>query len=230
MQQLPTIPQTPQNVPGLSPSPSMPNDPQGPTVGAPKNKGEGWKSVLSTLAILIAAPLVALGLTTFVFQSYEVDGPSMMTTLSDHDRLIVLKAPRTLASITHKDYVPKRGNIIIFKQSGLQQYGDPSAEKQLIKRVIGVPGDHVVVKDGKITIYNAEHPDGFNPDEGSKWQNAIITTPGNVDVVIKEGEVFACGDNRTNSYDSRMLGPISAEHIVGKLVLRVFPLSQADTF
>src|SRR5882762_2580960 len=68
---------------------------------------EGLKSILSTIAILIIAPLIALTLTAFVFQSYEVDGPSMETTLQNHDRLIVVKVPRTFARITHHSYIPK---------------------------------------------------------------------------------------------------------------------------
>src|SRR6266702_4799807 len=76
-----------------------------------QKKSDGWKSALSTIFILIAAPLVALALTAFVFQSYEVDGPSMQSTLQNHDRLIVLKVPRTIARITGHDFIPNRGDV-----------------------------------------------------------------------------------------------------------------------
>src|SRR4051812_44764400 len=77
---------------------------------------EGLKSVLSTIAILIIAPLIALMLTTFVFQSYEVDCPSMETTLQNHDKLIVIKFPKTWVSLTGHTYIPNRSDIIVFTQ------------------------------------------------------------------------------------------------------------------
>lgn len=191
---------------------------------------EGAKSILSTLAILIAAPIVALLLTAFVFQSYEVDGPSMETTLENHDRLLVLKLPRTVAKIAHKDYIPHRGDIIIFSTTAVQDGTGDGGEKQLIKRVIGLPGDRVVVQDGHITLYNKEHPGGFDPDKTGSWGNVITTTTGNVDVTVNKGEVFVCGDNRPNSLDSRIIGTIPAKDIVGKLVFRIYPLHDAQVF
>lgn len=224
MQQLPTIPQPGQNLDAPSTVPGTT-----PTV-PPKKNHEGLRSVLSTIFILLAAPLIALALTAYVFQSYEVDGPSMETTLENHDRLIVAKAPRTLARLTGHPYIPHRGDIIIFVKRGLQEYGDSQSEKQLVKRVIGLPGDRVVVADGKLTIFNAEHPNGYSPDATGAWANAIVTTNGNVDLTVKPDEVFVCGDNRTNSLDSRFFGPVPANDIVGKLELRVFPLGQAKKF
>lgn len=196
-----------------------------------KSRGhDGWKSALSTISILIAAPLIALGLTAFVFQSYEVDGPSMETTLHNKDRLIVLKVPRTWANITNSDYIPNRGDIIIFVERGSGSTYGGSFERQLIKRVIGLPGDRVVVKDGSVTIYNDEFPQGFNPDENSSWSDVIKTTSGDIDLTVDEGNVFVCGDNRGNSRDSRFFGEVSADDIVGKLVLRVFPMNKIETF
>jgi signal peptidase I len=191
---------------------------------------EGLKSALSTLLILIAAPLVAYLIVTFVFQSYEVDGPSMETTLHNHDRLIVLKAPRTLARIEGKSYIPARGSIIVFKQKlGLTVNG--TDERQLIKRVIGLPGDRVVVKDDVITIYNKEHPDGYNPDANQSWSDVVTKTGGGpIDRVIGDDEVFVCGDNRANSLDSRVFGPIKVDTIVGKLSLRILPANTAKHF
>jgi signal peptidase I len=73
-----------------------PSQPYIPPGVPPKNtKGNGLQDVLSTIAIIIAAPILALLLTAFVFQAYEVDGESMESTLDNHDRLIVLKVPRT---------------------------------------------------------------------------------------------------------------------------------------
>lgn len=219
MQQFSSIPVTP-------PSASEPEQP----IKTSETSSHGWQSVLSTIAILIAAPVVALLLTTFVFQSYEVDGPSMETTLQDNDRLIVWKVPRTIARFTKHAYVPHRDDVVIFVKHGLYEEGS-TEEKQLIKRVIGLPGDRVVVQDGNVTVYNTEHPDGYNPDANHDFSENIASfSPGNVDVIVPEGFVFVCGDNRTNSLDSRSFGAISANDIVGKLTIRIFPISNFKSF
>lgn len=204
------------------------SEPQTPvTASKPPNK---WGGTFSTIAILIAAPLVALTLTAFIFQSYEVDGPSMETSLQNRDRLIVWKVPRTIARITNHAYIPERSDVIVFVKHGVYESGS-SREKQLIKRVIGLPGDRVVVSEGKITIYNKEHPDGYNPDLNQEFsQNIASVTTGNVDIVVGEGEVFVCGDNRTNSLDSRAFGTVSADDIVGKLTFRIFPINSFESF
>lgn len=206
--------------------PAMANSQYGNT--PERSNKDNWKSILSTVAVLIAAPLLAITLIAFVFQSYEVDGPSMETTLQDNDRLIVVKTGKTWAELTGKDFIPKRGEIVIFNKSGFE--GVSSNKRQLIKRVIGLPGDRVVVKDQKVTIYNDENPDGFNPDKGTDYVSDIAFTSGNVDLVVPEGEVFVAGDNRTNSLDSRSFGTVKAEDLVGTLTLRIFPLNKISTY
>ncbi|HSX46924.1 MAG TPA: signal peptidase I [Patescibacteria group bacterium] len=214
--------------------PSIPagaNDATGQPLAVTSNKpSNGWRSALSTLAIIIAAPAVALLLTAFVFQSYEVDGPSMETTLQNRDRLIVWKVPRTVARVTGHDYTPRRDDVIIFVKHGLLE-PNSTEEKQLIKRVIGLPGEHVVVHDGHITIYNKDNPQGFNPDINHDFSaNIASISPGDVDLVVPPGQVFVCGDNRTNSLDSRSFGPIPTHDIVGKLTIRIFPVSNFKSF
>jgi signal peptidase I len=218
MQQSSSIPVAPE---GASDQPFLINTP---------NSSGGWRSVLSTIGILIAAPIVALLLTAFVFQSYEVEGPSMETTLQNRDRLIVWKVPRTLARITNNAYVPHRADVVIFVKHDLYEAGG-TREKQLIKRIVGLPGDRVVIKEGQITIYNNQHLLGYNPDLNHDFsQNISSFTTGNVDLIVPDGQVFVCGDNRTNSLDSRTFGTISVDDIVGKLSVRIFPVSNFKSF
>ena len=191
--------------------------------------GGGWRSLAGTIALFLLAPLIALSITAFFFQSYQVDGESMEKTLQNDDRLIIDKIPRTWARITNHDYIPKRGDIIVFNQLGLLD-SNGQEEKQLIKRVIGLPGERVVVADGSITIYNKARPDGFNPDISGGYSINVIPTSGNVDLTVPEGAVFVCGDNRSNSTDSRIFGPVDADNIVGKLKLRVFPIANAQAY
>jgi signal peptidase I len=180
-----------------------------------------WREVLSTVGILFTALLVALFIITFVFRSYQVDGPSMENTLHNADKLIIWKVPRTWARITGHAYIPDRGNIIVFTESGLSRFGQQNS-KQLIKRVIGLPGDRVVVANNVVMIYNKAHPNGFDPD--------IPETTGNVNLVLGKNQLFVEGDNRPDSLDSRDFGPINANQIIGKLIIRVFPIGKAEIF
>lgn len=209
--------------------PTQPTPKTPPIHGSSSPQKEGIKSIVSTIGLLLLAPLIAIFLTMFVIQSYQVDGPSMQTTLSNNDRLIVVKVQRTWARITGHDFIPNRGDVVIFNHAdGAALEG--VASKQLIKRVIGLPGERVVVKDGTITVYNQEHPEGFSPDKTMEYGSVIKETPGDVDLVVPEDEVFVSGDNRTNSLDSRYFGTVPASDIVGKLGLRVFPFGDTKVF
>lgn len=196
---------------------------------ADSRRKEGLRSTISTVAVLLTAPLIAVFLTVFVFQSYQVDGQSMESTLSHNDRLIVWKLPKTWSKITGHNYIPKRGDVVVFVEPGLAKFGqDP--EKQLIKRVVGLPGERVVVNDGTLTIYNDEHPEGFQPDKELPYGDVIPDTPIDGDWAVDENELFVVGDNRGNSLDSRTFDAIEAKNVVGKLIIRVLPLGNLKKF
>lgn len=206
------------------------SSPQASTVvsSGQDQKSDNFRNIISTLLVLLIAPIVAFLLTAYVFQSYQVDGPSMETTLQNNNRLIVWKVPRTWARITGHPYVPSRGNIIIFNTNGLPDFGESG--KQLIKRVIGLPGDRVVVANNVITIYDKQHPHGFQPDATMPYGKVIHGTQGSENIVIPQGYVFVCGDNRDDSLDSRVFGPVPVSDIVGKLVFRVLPINESERF
>jgi signal peptidase I len=193
-------------------------------------KTSGSKNtVLSFVAVFIVAAIIALLLTMNVFQQYQVDGSSMRTTLQNGNRLIVDKVPRTWARITGHPYIPKRGDIIFFVENGLYGLND-SGSDQLIKRVIGLPGDRVVIKNGYVTIYDKAHPNGFRPDKTLPYGKVIPYTSGNIDLVVPANEVFVMGDNRGDSLDSRIFGPVPVSNIIGQLVVRIYPLSEMSRF
>jgi signal peptidase I len=186
---------------------------------------DNWKSVFTTIFILLAAPLLAIVLTVYVFQTYQVDGPSMKETLHSGDRLIVWKVPRTWSKITGNNYIPNRGDIVVFNEP---QIDDNAQGKQLIKRVVGLPNERITIEDNQITIFNDEHPEGFIPDIAP---DALPSqTPMSEDILIPEGHIYVIGDNRGNSLDSRSFGPISSDNIVGKLIFRLLPIDQAQKF
>lgn len=219
------------STPSHPPNPSS-YEPQQPASDTRrKKKSEGWRSVASTLAILISAPVIALLLITFVFQSYVVDGPSMENTLQDGDRLIVSKVGKSLSQLRDEDFLPDRGEIIVFAKKGTF---DPVArgERQLIKRVVGLPGDRVTIQSGTVTIVNDDNPNGFNPDTTVGYNDLIASRGGatDIDITVPEGAVFVMGDNRSNSQDSRSFGVIASDEIIGELSVRIFPFHAISTF
>ena len=185
----------------------------------------GFGSVMGAIFSWIVFPVVVvLVLHNFVFQAYHVLGTSMVPTLRNADYLIISKVGYTGALIQrvfHQNatYIPDRGQIIVFHYPK-----DPS--EVFVKRVIGLPGERVVVKDGNITVYNKAHPEGFNPDTG--YEKSSTTTLGNIDETVQDGNVFVVGDNRTpgGSYDSREWGELPSSYIIGNAVLRLLPLDQ----
>ena len=183
------------------------------------------RGIFSTLQLLIGALLLAFAINAFVFQSYEVVGDSMFPTLSNGDRLVISKIGKSWSNTFGSNYVPARGSIVVFNSPG-------SETKQLIKRVIGLPGDKVIVEDGAVTIINEANPEGFNPDQD--YSDVLPPdTSNSITTDVPEGQLFVAGDNRVggNSLDSRnMLGTVPIDNVVGTLLLRILPLSDTEFF
>src|SRR5690606_10345386 len=136
----------------------------------------------------------------------------------------------TWSRITGEPYIPPRGTVAVFVKRGLYDFNS-DREKQLIKRVIGLPGERVVVENNSITIFNDEFPNGFDPDASLGIKDSLMgETTGNSDIRLGEGEVFFVGDHRDNSLDSRSFGSVPASDIVGTLSARILPLSEAKKF
>jgi signal peptidase I len=184
------------------------------------------------IGVIIFIALVVLGtifINTFVFRSFNVLGPSMESTLYTGDRLIVNRVPVTWAQIQNKDYIPDRGQIIVFKNP---HYATGNGDEYIVKRVIAFPGERVALKDGAYTVYNDEHPDGFNPDDANHGEPGPVTS-GQVNVVVPDGELFVSGDHRDGnySYDSRNgLGTIPFYDVVGPVSMRIFPFDKIRLF
>ena len=199
------------------------------------------KDVLSFLAFAAAVALGTFILNSFVFRSYNVVGGSMENTLQNGDRVIVNRVPVSLAHFAEQEYVPERGQVIVFANGGNTSLTNCNAlsgvqDEYIIKRVIAFPGERVMVKDGVLTVFNAEHPEGFHPDDAtykSDTDGPKKYSSGSVNIIVPEGEVFVSGDNRegSNSYDSRNgLGTIPFCRIIGPAVMRIFPFTAMRFF
>jgi signal peptidase I len=216
---------------GSSPTPAQPlfaatgaTDPD-PSPSPLSNIANGFASIFGAIFSWIIFPVaVVLILHNFVFQAYHVLGTSMVPTLHETDYLIISKLGYTQALVERafkkdKAYIPGRGQIIVFRYPK-----DPS--KVFVKRVIGLPGDRIVIKNGTVTVFNNQNKNGFNPDTG--YEKSDATTLIDTDEVVQDGNVFVMGDNRTpgGSYDSREWGELPSSYIIGNAVLRLLPLDQ----
>lgn len=217
------------SVPNQSPIISGSNVPSTPG-NQPSRHSSGIRTLLSVVAFVAGIVVAATLINQFIFQSYYVDGTSMIPTLQNDDRLIIDKVERTVSMIQGKPYIPKRGQVVVLNSSlvGLHGHGE-----QLIKRVIGLPGETVnISSDGVVIIKNTEHPGGFNVDDslGLKLETTYIDS--SVNLVVPENSVFVMGDNRGpgGSFDSRAFGPIDSSKIEGRLLARIFPLNKTGFF
>jgi signal peptidase I len=187
------------------------------------------KDGLSILVFISCVLIGTLLINTFVFRSFNVLGPSMEPTMYTDDRLIVNRLPVTLAQLQNKPYIPQRGQVIVFKNP---HYNAGTGDEFIVKRVIAFPYERVVVKDGVITVYNNEYPNGFRPDDKNNGEPGSFTS-GSVDTIVTDGTLFVAGDHREGdfSYDSRSgLGLIPYYDIVGPVGLRVYPLTKMRFF
>lgn len=185
---------------------------------------------LMNISIFVVCVLIGtIFINTYIFRSFSVVGPSMEKTLYTNDRLIINRVPVTIAHLQNKQFVPQRGQIIVFKNP---RYEPGIQDEYIIKRVIGLPGEHVVLKDGKYTVYNQQNPNGFNPDDFNHGEPGSPTS-GSVDTVVPDGQLFVSGDHRQGDYsfDSRNgLGTIPLYDVVGTVSLRIYPFNKVRTF
>ncbi len=199
------------------------------------------KDILSLLSFIFCIIIGTIILNSFVFRSYNVIGASMENTLHERDRVIVNRLAVSLAHLQGKEYVPKRGDIIVFANGPANgkltcNIDTTIKDQYIIKRVIAFPNERVTVKDGQLKVYNTEHPNGYSPDDDTRKSD--IDGPkknvsGDVDMIVPEGEIFVAGDNRegTHSYDSRYgLGTVPYCRIIGPVSLRLFPFNQMRFF
>ncbi len=191
--------------------------------------------IKDVIGIIIFVACVAIGtllINTFVFRSFSVVGPSMQTTMYTGDRLIVNRLAVTWAQLQNKTYIPERGQIIVFKNP---LFTTGVSDEFIVKRVIGLPGERVVLKDGSYTVFNNEHPypnNGFNPDDANNGEPGSPTS-GVIDEVVPADELFVSGDHRQGQYsfDSRNgLGTIPLYDVVGPVGIRIFPFDKIRIF
>lgn len=201
------------------------------------------KDILEWIVCFIIAIAIAILFKYYVGTPTIVQQPSMYPTLQENERLWLNRWNRTIKKM------PERGDIVTFEAPTTTVLSSEEIEKSqiaryenkltnafskfsfyvlengkvsYIKRVIGLPGDHVVIKDGKTYINDKKLDESY-------LQPGVVTDNGRgycTDIIVPENSVFVMGDNRTKSTDSRCFGCIPLEKIESKVVIRIWPLNK----
>lgn len=193
-------------------------------------KEGGIKAAASFLAIFA---ILFVSIHTFVAKPFMVDGPSMLPTFQTSNYLLVERFSTRFGNIDRHDVVvfdiPETSGHDSEYHTCYIDWNEKclwKSKRYLIKRVIGLPGERVVVINGVTTIYNKENPNGLLLND----DYVTYTSPMEADIVLKDDEYFVMGDNRANSSDSRYWGPVPKENIIGTPFIRLIPLSEIGIF
>jgi signal peptidase I len=178
----------------------------GPTLGA------FALFVAEIVQIAVLALAIILPVRYFLIQPFVVKGASMEPNFFDSEYLII-------DELTFHFRNPERGEIVVFRPP---QHTD----QYYIKRVIGLPGETVEIRNGVITIYNAENPNGFALTETYISE----VTEGRDRRTLGADEYYVMGDNRDASLDSRYFGAVPRDNLIGRVWVRGLPLDRAATF
>lgn len=170
----------------------------------------GVRAFFDWFVVIAVALLVAFVVRTFVIAHFVVEGESMYSTLDTNDRVFVNK-------LSYRLHDPNRGDVVVLHQV------TGASERDLIKRVIGLPGESVEVRNCTVLI------DGRVLDE--PYLDPEVVTPTDcggdyvLDGIVPDDHVFVMGDNRGGSQDSRVIGPISEDDLVGRAFVVFWPQS-----
>lgn len=187
--------------------------------------------ILEIIKVVLLAFIIIVPIRVFLFQPFFVQGASMEPNFEDSNYLIVnelgyKKTAFSLDGINVFTLAPfkklQRGDVVVFKY--------PKNHAQFfIKRVVSLPGEKVEIKNGQVTIYNSNTPNGVILDE-SAYLPKNTKTVGDETVNLKDNEYFVLGDNRSSSSDSRFWGPVLDSEIIGKVILRAWPVNEVTAY
>ncbi|MFM2305199.1 MAG: hypothetical protein RLZZ135_2612 [Cyanobacteriota bacterium] len=171
-----------------------------------------WAEIIKTIVL---AAFLASGIRIFVAEARYIPSGSMLPTLKINDRLIIDK-------ISYLFTNPVRGDIVVFNPTA--QLEREKFKDAFIKRVIGLPGERIDVKGGKVYINDKLLSEKYLDEAPHyNWSSKELTPDG----IVPEGQYLVLGDNRNNSYDSHYWGFVPKDKIVGKAVVRFWPIDRA---
>ncbi|MEA2715673.1 MAG: signal peptidase [Candidatus Parcubacteria bacterium] len=175
-------------------------------------RGGLWQSAREWIQVIVIALVISLPIRFFIAEPFVVNGASMDPTFSTGQFLIVDR-------LTYRFENPERGNVIVFEYPN-----DPRV--YYIKRIIGLPGETIDIKDGRVTVTSDADPAGFTLDE--PYVESVHSSHDTLHVVLGPTEYFVMGDNRAQSSDSRIWGPLDSRFIIGRPIVRLLPLTSVS--
>ena len=185
--------------------------------GKAKPKKSIGHEILSWIFTLAVAVVIALVIRTFIFEPVKVDGHSMDDTLADKEIMFVSKWQYSSSWLfgTRMTFFgdPERFDVVVCR------YPD-RGYTNFVKRVVGLPGDTIEIKNGYLYVNNERYDEPYINDEYRTGLGSNYPA-----IVVPEGQYFVMGDHRNNSNDSRFVGPIDRNMIMGHVVQVVFPFS-----
>lgn len=172
--------------------------------------------VLELIKVVVISLAIIIPIRYYLIQPFYVKGASMEPNFYDKEYLII-------DEISYRFHEPRRGDIVVFKYPR-------NPEEYFIKRIIGLPGEKIQVKDGFVYIYNKEHEEGIQLTE--KYLSEDIRTYGLNEEIITLGdnEYYILGDNRNSSKDSRSFGPVDKKFLTGRVLFRGWPFNRVNVF
>ncbi len=172
--------------------------------------------VFELIKMVVIALVIIIPIRYFLIQPFYVKGASMEPNFFDKEYLIINE-------ISYRFETPKRGDIVVFRYPR-----DP--QEYFIKRVIGLPGEKVQIKNGEIWIYNQEKPNGARLPEPYLADSVKTYALSEEIIPLTKDEYFVLGDNRNSSKDSRSFGPVNKSFLIGKVMLRGWPFNRVNLF
>jgi signal peptidase I len=187
---------------------SEPTEVVSPDTVQRSRKHSSTRNTLEWVAVIIGAVVVALLIKTFVAQAFRIPSESMVPTLQMGDRVLVNK-------LSYDAHDLNRGDVVVFTRPDTLPAA-PDEPKDLIKRVIGLPGDELITRNGELYVNDRLLEEPYLP-EGTPTFG--IDQP----LTVPEGTVLVLGDNRENSSDGRVFGPIDEDSVIGRAFTIMWP-------
>jgi signal peptidase I len=172
--------------------------------------------VFELIKVVVISLAIIIPIRYYLIQPFYVKGASMEPNFYDKEYLII-------DEISYRFHEPARGDIVVFRYPR-----DPA--EFFIKRVVALPGEKAQIKDGYVYIYNQEQSNGFRLTE-DYLPPALRTYGLNEEIItLADDEFYVLGDSRNSSKDSRNFGPVAKKFIIGKVLLRGWPLNRIGVF